>query len=435
MDLNPTNLHRRSMDARAVSICLVGILAFTFSTLVPSYFAYFSIALCLLFGLLSFLKIPHIDKRIFFFFLFFILPFLLSLLILPFSMVVEMKRFDYSQLNIVGRLSNIIMFFLLILCIYKFSKGRNILLVFKWYNVGVFILLVTALWHAVSLYTGLVSWPFETRSHLHSAYGNEYSFTNRVTGIAREPSFFVTYVVDFIALAFIFFSGLRRNIIILFSCFMMLLSLSPSGYIVLFLCFSLSYFFCRLKVYTIGNVFGLIFSACLVVFLALFLLKSNNPFFEYIVNRVTQADASNSGRLFMLLGPFEWVKESNISSLLFGHGLKSYSIIGTSYVLPSGEPVHVTSNNMYVDVFWEAGIFGLMLMLMYFIFIFFKIFKIHWSYSQRFAAFFVFFDLVFSALFRADYSSLRFFIMLYLLFILISYDLFLESRKTSLGCV
>src|SRR5690606_1310535 len=91
---------------------------------------------------------------------------------------------------------------------------------------------------------------------------------------------------------------------------------------------------------------------CFFVFFTFFVLGSNNPFFEYIINRVINVDASSSSRLSMLLGPFEWVKDSSLISFVFGHGLKSFAIVGTNYVLPSGEAVHVTSNNMYVDVFW-----------------------------------------------------------------------------------
>ncbi|KUM52486.1 hypothetical protein AR688_09295 [Rheinheimera sp. EpRS3] len=367
--------------------------------------------------------------------LFFISPFLVSFASLPFSMIVEMQRFDYSQLNIIGRLLNLLIFFVLVLSLSQFSNQINMLLVFKWYKIGIFILLLTALWHALSLYTGLVSWPFETRSNLHSAYGNTYSFTDRVTGIAREPSFFVMYVVDFIALAFIFFSGLKRNAAIIFACFIMLLSLSPSGYIVLIMCFCLSYFFTKMSTLSFSGLCKLAALFCFFVFFTFFVLGSNNPFFEYIINRVINVDASSSSRLSMLLGPFEWVKDSSLISFVFGHGLKSFAIVGTNYVLPSGEAVHVTSNNMYVDVFWEAGVLGLLLMLLYFLFIFVKIFSVKQSQQQQFVTFFVFFDLVLSAVFRADYASLRFFLMLYLLFLLLNYDIGLGKVKSARSSV
>lgn len=432
MNLNSASANVSDFNVRNFSICLVGILAFTFSTLVPAYFGYLSVALCVFLGLLSFIKYPKLDKRVFLFFLFFISPFLISIISLPFSIVTEMQRFDYSQLNIVGRLSNLLIFLLLILSIYQFSNQRNMLLVFKWYKIGIFILLLSALWHALSLYTNFVNWPFETRSNLHSAYGNDYSFTNRVTGIAREPSFFVMYVVDFIALALVFFSGLKRNIAIVFACCLMVLSLSPSGYIVLMSCFFLAYLFTKVSVLSLSNFYKISAMVFVVIFLFLFAIASNNPFVEYILNRIVNVNPSESGRLFMLLGPFEWVKESALISFVFGHGIKTFAILGTAYTLPSGEPIHVTSNNMYVDVFWEAGVLGLALLLLYFSFIFVKTFTVTFGQQQRFVTFFVFFDVVLSALFRGDYASLRFFIMLYLLFILLSYEIS-EGKVKAIG--
>ncbi|KKL00429.1 O-antigen ligase domain-containing protein [Rheinheimera mesophila] len=433
MRLSSTYTHQKSINIYTFAVASVGFSAFTFSTLIPSHFAYMAVAFCLCWSGLLLLKNGFLEKKIFYFLTCFILPFLVSLISLPFAMVNEMHRFDYSQLSILGRLVNIFVFFMLILSIHQFSKDQNRLLLFKWYQIGIFMLLLTALWHAVSLYTGLVSWPFETRSNLHSAYGNEYSFTDRVTGIAREPSFFVMYVVDYIALSFVFFTGFRKLIAIFLACLLMVLSLSPSGYIVLFLCFSLSYLFSRVDINDGKRIAGFLVLSATMILALILLLKTENPFFEYILNRVTNVDPNNSGRLFMLLGPLEWIKDSSLFNFIFGHGMKSYAIIGTSIALPNGEPVHVTSNNLYIDVFWEAGIIGLILLLAYFLFVFLKIFKIKFSGAQRFTTFFVFFDLVFSAVFRADYASLRFFLMLFLLFILLNYDLGLEQDKHLAG--
>tara|TARA_R110000851_G_scaffold303218_2_gene460758 strand:+ start:1687 stop:2772 length:1086 start_codon:yes stop_codon:yes gene_type:complete len=355
---------------------------------------------------------------------FFLLPFVIGLLGYPISMILESDRFDYSQLNFLGRVLNLFVFYFIILFINKCTKHGDVYLLFKWYQIGVFILLLTALWHALSLYTNFVDWPFETRSKLHSSYGAEYSFGNRVTGIAREPSFFVMYVVDFIALSLVFFRGSKRNIIILFAIILMLLSLSPSGYIVLFFSFVLSLFFCKLKNIKFKTVIQFLFIFLLLITVFMYINKSGNQFYEYFFNRIANLDPNESSRLFMLIGPFQWVQESNLMSLLLGHGMKSYSIIGTYYTLPSGEPIHITSNNLYIDVFWESGIVGLIMLAAYFSYIFKKIYFMKIKNKHKFVVLFVFFDLVLSAFFRADYSSLRFFIILYLLFILTNYDFY-----------
>ena len=160
---------------------------------------------------------------------------------------------------------------------------------------------------------------------------------------------------------------------------------------------------------------------------------TNNEYTDYVLTRINTADSDN-GRVFMLLGPLEWIQESNFFSILFGHGIKSYSIIGSFYTLHSGDPVHVTSNNLYIDVFWESGILGLFFLLSFFSCVLYKIFSLNVSKSSVFVMLFVFFDIVFSSIFRGDYASFRFFIMIYLLYVLIenkSTGIQVMSRKYS----
>lgn len=403
-------------------IAILSFLAFTTVTVIGSNFFYLAVGLFLLFGCLIVRRSPMFDRQLFYFLSFFILPFLIGLIgYLP-AFFFESDRFDYSQLNFWGRLLNLLTFYFIILSVYKITKNGNLYLVFKWYQIGIFVLLLTALWHAVSLYTDMIEWPFDTRSNLHSTYGATYSLAKRVTGIAREPSFLVMYIVDFVALSFLFFHGFKRNFLILFACLLMVLSLSPSGYLVLGLSFLLAYSFNSLKYLSGIKMVRFIGVILTMVFLFVYLYASNNQFIDYIISRVSNVDAGNSGRLYMLLGPLSWVQESTPFSLLFGHGLKSYSIIGTYYSLPSGEPIHVTSNNLYVDILWESGIVGLLLLILYFIYIFKKIWAIRFSSSNSFIALFIFFDLLLSAFFRADYATFRFFIMLYLLFLLVNHN-------------
>lgn len=409
-------------------IALIGFFAFTSVTIISSNFFYSALFLFLLFGTAVTIRSATFDRNLNFFIIFFLTPFFVGLLGYIFSFSLESERFDYSELNFIGRFLNLFTFYLTILFIHKATKKVNPFLVFKWYQIGIFILLLTALWHAISLYTGLLGWPFETRSHLHSTYGESYSIATRVTGIAREPSFLVMYIVDFIALCFIFYSGLKRNALILFACILMLLSLSPSGYVVLMASFTLAYSVSRLKRFNTKSIVRFVLFVTAVAFIFIYLHASNNQFLDYFFSRISNVDASNSGRLYMLLAPFEWIQESNPFSILFGHGLKSYSIIGTYYSLPNGDPIHVTSNNLYIDVLWESGLIGLLTLIIYFLYIFIKICSLKVSPSKSFIVLFIFFDVLLSAFFRADYASFRFFIMLYLLYLLVNYN-FYEPRK------
>src|SRR5699024_6420485 len=234
-------------------------------------------------------------------------------------------------------------------------------------------LMFTALCQFAYVYLNLLSFPFDTRAHVHSTYGDEYSFSKRLTGIASEPSYFVMLAIDFIILSALL-SGMKKRFILLpFGILLMLLSVSPSGYIAFFMASALAYFFSKLKYakfkFSAKSLF-LIFVVIIILATAVFYIMST-PYFEYIYRRITDPRMLKSARAYMNYMPFVWAWDSNSFSFLFGHGIKSYSIIGTAFNVPDGNPVHVTSNNLYVDTFWEAGLLGLVSIISFFSFVFY----------------------------------------------------------------
>jgi len=406
-------------------IAMVSLLAFSIVTIIPNYFFYFFMLSTILM-MIAFLTNWHqIDKKLFNYFGLFLLPSLIGCFSYPISMILEGEVFDYSQLNILGRLSNLFLLFVLILFLHTYIKDKNISLPFRWYWIGVGLLMITAIWQFTDVFLHLTNFPFETRSNLHSTYGVEYSFAKRLTGIASEPSYFVMLAIDFIILSFLFTRGLKKKILIAIGLLLVFLSLSPSGYLTLFFTLIGAYIFTKLKHLTFKFKWHSVFifimiSPIVIMFLFYFL---NSAYFDYFYNRIADPRMLDSSRAYMSYMPFCWAWESNPVSFLFGHGIKSYSIIGTAFYLPDGSPVHVTSNNLFVDTFWEAGLLGIIVLLVFFIYVISRAFKIKYSKVQSFSTFFVLFNLVFSSIFRADFASFRFFILLYLVFILIHYDL------------
>lgn len=419
-DIKPTNTF----------IAIVGLLVFTQVSIVSSIFLFSAFSLLLLFAVLYYVKEPTVDKHLFYFLLFFILPTIISFLSLPISQILESAVFNYNELNIFGRLINISLLFFITLFIYSYTIKKDIGLFFRWYEVGLVILMLTALWHALSIYTSFISFPFETRDHLHSVYDVDYSFTGRVTGLASEPSYFVVFAVDLIALALVFHSSLKRNILIVLSVVLIFLSLSPSGFITLAGAFLGAYFFTSLRFKSKAGIrAGATFITLLVAVFVYLFFSNSLSFFEYVISRVANISLDESARLYMVLMPFSWASDSNVFTLLFGHGVKTYSIIGTHYNLPSGVPIHVTSNNMFVDIFWEAGLFGLFLLLSFFSYVFVSIYRVKFGKTQVFILFFIFFDLFLSSFFRADFASLRYFTMLLFLYVLLKNDYLLLRKK------
>jgi len=413
-------------------IALLGVLAFVQTTVFFRQSIYIVIFIMLFIALRFYYKTPYINKNLFLFIGFFMLPFFISIFSLPVSFYFEGDRFNYDELNIFGRLFNVIILAFLIFFINKYTINKDPGLIFRWYKFGLLILLLSALWHALSLYTSFITFPFETRDHLHSTYGEDYSFLGRVTGFASEPSYFVMFVVDFIALSLLLDNGVKRKFLILFSIILLVLSLSPSGYITFLGSLLGAYLFTNIKFIKRFNFKNIFVSIAIVSVITFFVIESFSVGIgEYILNRITNIDLETSGRFFVVLMPFIWALDSNIFTLLFGHGIKTYSIIGTKYIVPSNsEPVGVTSTNFFTDIFWESGLVGLLLLISFFIYIFRKILKSKFDKFQVFIMLFVFFDLLLSSFFRSDFATIRYFIMLYFLYMLINYDMKILKGRT-----
>lgn len=347
---------------------------------------------------------------------------IIGLFSLPISALLESNRFSYWEIDIYGRVLNLILFTALIVFVnsfhsYRGSESITYLYIIKWYYYGLLVVLILGIWQLLSFSTNLY-FPFETRSHLHSTGGVSYSFTKRVTSIAREPSFFVILAVDFIILSLIFNNGLKRLLLLSLGTIMVIYSLSPSGYITLLIALMAAWLSLKFKFSSLKSSFK-ISNIVIISFILISILSlggSNPEIYQYIYQRIFDTSTEESGRFYMIVMPFLWALDSNLFSFIFGHGIKSFSIIGSYYNLPSGNPVHVTSNNIYTDTFWEAGILGLMLLFTFYVYIFMTIFRSNLKKYYFFIAMFLLFDLVISGFFRGDYSTLRYFLILYALF-------------------
>jgi len=349
----------------------------------------------------------------------------------PISMGIE-SRFDYLDMGVFGRIVNLTLLFFIFISMYAFHKktGQSYFdkfLVIRSYYFGVFIVLLIGVWQLLSFYSS-VPFPFETRSHVHSTYGGGYSFLQRLTSIAREPSFFVMLAVDFIGLSLLFYSGFKKTVMVALGLLMVVFSLAPSGFISLFGAVIGAWFFSGLKYFSGRMAFKKLVLSALAVVSAVAIFFMNEEIFQYIYSRIFDATPDNSDRFYMVVMPYLWSLDGSLFSLLFGYGVKSYSIIGSYYILPSGEAVHATSNNIYTDIFWESGLIGLVLLLSFFIFVFVSIFKGKIGRNYSFIAFYFLFDLVLSGFFRADYASARFFIILYLIYLIVN-----NPHRSSVG--
>lgn len=374
----------------------------------------------------NFIYNTRVNKKLFYFLLFLIMPSMLGIISLFPSSIINSHGLDYSQLNIFGRIFNILFFPCIIIIIDRMVSKHGLYNLVFWVWFGGLIFVGFGIWHAASIYGFIGSFPFETRSHVHSAGTISINVDERLTGVAREPSFFGPFVVDFTILTLlIVYSRVKRLGLLVISVLLIVLSLSPSGFMVLvgtflggFLVLSLRHFLSTKK---ISLQYIIYIGIVTVLLVALLKIISNLYIFDYIFYRFSFIN--ESGRFFMSVMPFKWSWESNVYSFLFGHGIKTYSIIGTQFMIPSGGPVHPTSNNIFADIFWESGLVGLSILIIFYFYCFFKILTSKVSSFQIFIAGAILFDMFFSGFVRSDFASMRVFIMFYFFFHLINYDM------------
>lgn len=328
--------------------------------------------------------------------------------------------YSFKEIDMYGRFFNLILYsilswFIVSLSFYNqnFFNPRKIAF---FYAFGCFLLILTGYWQALSLYLGVGSFPFETRSHAHSAVGSDYVIEGRLTGIASEPSFFVPFVLDFMILSLIIFQkNLFKFIFFCIAAFVLFLSFSPSGYVsaigsLVFPFLFIKNFKSKKYIYFLSSVLVL-----LTIFLITMSHKLKN--INYVLERL-----SNFGEDTRFLTIYETLNvffSSNILTILFGYGVTNFKFASmyTNY----GE--FETSNNIFADVLVELGIVGLLFILTMFLKLYYLIRKSSVSVIQRFVCYALFFDLLITGMVRADYASSRFFIIMTLIFLLANFDI------------
>jgi hypothetical protein len=333
--------------------------------------------------------------------------------------VLEFEKIAFFDIELYGRIFNVILFSILSLSIVSLCDYKNYLtvrLVLLCYCVGCALLILTGYWQALSLYLGIGTFPFETRNWVHGFNKTDYDIEARLTGIAAEPSYFVPFVLDFIILSLIVFKSRSLKIIAFtFGIFAMMLSFSPSGYASTFLAFFLAMlFFVRPNSRTIKYLVAFIITMPFLLLLLISKVKN----LGYVFDRLSNLSAD--GRFKSIYETLMQFFDSNIINLLFGYGVTNFKV-ATQYTDYSAL---MTSNNLFADVLVEMGVVGFALIVILLSSLFFSIYKSSINNFQKFLTYALFFDLLSTSMIRADYSTSRFFIIIAIIFLLSKYDIY-----------
>jgi hypothetical protein len=257
-----------------------------------------------------------------------------------------------------------------------------------------------------------------TRSHIHSVadrslIGNFF----RITSFADEPSFMVPFIIDGILI----FSFYKQRAIIAVFVVLLIFSMSLGGYVNLAIIGLCGLFLSRRHI-RLTHICIAIF--LLLAFIVLFYDKLS-LIFELILSRgelSSSFSVTDSPRTEMIVYPWKYLFEDNFVTTLFGNGPSSMKYLNKTKILATGEPYHVTSNNIFTDIGFEEGIVGVIGLVIFFslLYRFFIIIKTRDRDIDRCSLYGKLFviHLLISSLYRADFMSPRFWIVVSIIFAL-----------------
>lgn len=374
-----------------------------------------------------------INKHLFLVLICFFVPVLFSAFSAVFNYF-SINAYPYSEYfrgDFPARIINFGLFFAILVSFVPLIKQMNtdrLQNYIKAYWVAVSFLLFIGFWQLLHLTVGFPMFDMQTRSYVHSVGGGAKLFFDfRLTSFASEPSYMVPFVIDAFLIGALVFSSFKKYITWSFipAMFILLFSFSLGGYLNFFLVF------CGflLIIFTTSNPYkGKVLKAlaAVVVLVAAAALVKMSFILELIgpvIGRLdTVFDMQEHERLFLLLMPFLWIFQhgQTLFQVLFGMGPGSFKYLNITQYFPDDlHKVYVTSNNLYIDVLYEHGFIGFILSLIlmgYFLWYFFKR-RNEGKYAQ--IGFLITLHLSITSLYRADFTSPRFWMLFIILFILI----------------
>ena len=366
----------------------------------------------------------------------FFIPLLLALLIgSTTAMLFSPLGINYWELPevMIGRLLNYLFVFIIFqatLLLYQnktnFDKDLFFLKYIKAYWLGCFILLFIGFWQVLSWSTG-IPFPFEgMRTHVHSVDAAMRALIGgRMTSITNEPSFLAPFIIDFALISMLLFVKRKMYFFVGMALLGVFYTFSGGGYMnVGMIIFAAT---CVLFVKSIlkrNKTMFVCFLSMILIMIALFVFFvlpgiENSPLMIVFSRGDAILDTESHSRAAFIFKPFILMQESTWLNMLFGHGPKSYELIGTRFNF-AGEPFHVTSNNLFTDIFWEhgmVGLLGLIVLFTYFLRNSISIFKE--NSKEEWVLFMFTIHLFASSLYRADFASGRFYTLLIIFIFLI----------------
>jgi hypothetical protein len=375
------------------------------------------------FSLLLFLKKMEIHKEDIYIIVFFFFPFYFSFASCLFSMIVLGKSFLEYYPSTFGRMMNITLYLGIFLCIIHRKNTHTITTkeVLSSYLFGSYILLFFGIWQILNVVFNVPVPDFNTRDLFYFENGSAAAFftKKRITSIAREPAYLVPYLID--AFIILFYTSNRFILMVLF-LILLYFSFSLSGYINIIFVVLLIFCFKKKNAFSNKLFVTIIFLLCCICG---YMLRDS---ILIVLRRLNPDILLNSGRLQEIILPLKYMFSTAVSlyNFVFGFGPKGYIYIASFIPYRRGSLLSsaVTSHVIFVDLFIEHGIIGLVVIVLLFIYLL-KIATKIYKKNSNMLGLMLCIHLFITSLYTSDYASPRF--IIFVMFILFLY-------KDSLVC-
>lgn len=338
----------------------------------------------------------------------FFVPILTSLLsfVLNFFLINDVH---FSILNLIDafpRLFNYLCLFFILNIFVGNPEMYNMEDIAKGYYCALLIFLFFGLWQILNIYLNVPIVDFETRNHLHSV--TSAIFSKRITSIAREPSFFAPLLAELFILTLYFKS--KTNKTLLYSFFQVLivlvtlLTLSPSAYIEFSILFFLIFIREKQPLYTkIGVLIIMVLGVCFIY----------DIIDQLILTRIE--NASDSGRFQQIAVLVSYMTNAGLNMLLFGVGPKGLSYLGSQSSINHITEIQASSNNIFVDLFVDSGLFGVVFLMIFFIYIIIRSYRVKCSNIPLYLAVHFFVCNMYRGMYSSSYFAVVLAIWMYLI--------------------
>jgi O-antigen ligase len=125
--------------------------------------------------------------------------------------------------------------------------------------------------------------------------------------------------------------------------------------------------------------------------------------------------------------PIAWLFDYSWVNSVFGFGPGSYGFLAQTKFLYHQGPLSVTSNNIFIDLLFEHGIFGFLFIVFMFLFVFYRLFKVRNEHRYFLYSLVLWVHLAVTSMYRSDFVSPRFWAIVIIVFI------FVEIGKREIG--